>query len=63
MKDCKHKELSFVSINFTDFVDIETEFEAICKCKACGRTFKVKGFNIIEPKTEGSVAVEFEIVE
>ena len=56
MKDCKHSELSFVSVNFI-------EKEAICKCKYCGRTFKLEGLSFTEPKTEDSVTVEFKMVE
>ena len=63
MKECKHSELSFVSVNFI-------EKEAICKCKYCGRTFKVKGMNLIESEGIGDnvdeelrVAIEFKIVE
>ena len=70
MKNCKHKELIFVSINSAEFMETESEFEAICKCYECGRTFKVKGMNLIESEGIGGnvdeelrVAIEFKIVE
>ena len=56
MKECKHSELSFASINFV-------EKEVICKCKYCGRTLKLEGLTFTEPRTEDSVTVEFKMVE
>ena len=51
-------------------METEAEFEAICKCYECGRTFKVKGMNLIESEGIGDnvdeelrVAIEFKIVE
>ena len=63
MKDCKHKELIFVSINSAEFMETEAEFEAICKCYECGRTLKLEGLTFTEPRTEDSVTVEFKMVE
>ena len=56
MKECKNSEWSYVRVNFI-------VKEAICKCKYCGRTFKLEGLSFTEPKTEDSVTVEFKMVK
>ena len=37
--------------------------EIVCKCKYCGRTFKLEGLTFTEPRTEDSITVEFKMVE